>query len=135
MQPSLKVTLSTGNINILNLEGNRPFFSFLSRSIGSPPTGFINSCSFCSTSFFLNLSPSIYKADLLAKCSTATAAFSALKSAIKTSNLSLALEASSLKSADSSPLEIKQEILSDFETHLEGESVKDDVTIIVIKAI
>jgi len=58
-----------------------------------------------------------------------------LKSAIKTSNLSLALEASSLKSADSSPLEIKQEILSDFETHLEGESVKDDVTIIVIKAI
>ena len=40
-----------------------------------------------------------------------------------------------LKSADSSPVEIKQEILSDFETHLEGESVKDDVTIIVIKAI
>ena len=40
-----------------------------------------------------------------------------------------------LKSADSSPLEIKQETLSDFETHLERESVKDDVTIIVIKAI
>ena len=40
-----------------------------------------------------------------------------------------------LKSADSSPLEIKQETLSDFETHLEGKSVKDDVTIIVIKAI
>ena len=39
------------------------------------------------------------------------------------------------KPVDSSPVEIKQEILSDFKTHLEGKSVKDDVTIIVIKAI
>ena len=40
-----------------------------------------------------------------------------------------------LKSADASPAEIKQKILSDFETHLDGKPVEDDVTIIVIKAI
>ena len=40
-----------------------------------------------------------------------------------------------LKSADASPAEIKQKILSDFKTHLDGKPAEDDVTIIVIKAI
>ena len=38
-------------------------------------------------------------------------------------------------SVDCPPAEIKQKILSDFETHLKGKPVEDDVTIIVIKAI
>ena len=38
-------------------------------------------------------------------------------------------------SVDCPPAEIKQKILSDFETHLRGKPVEDDVTIIVIKAI
>ena len=40
-----------------------------------------------------------------------------------------------LNSVDCPPAEIKQKILSDFETHLRGKPVEDDVTIIVIKAI
>jgi len=40
-----------------------------------------------------------------------------------------------LDSVDLSSLEIQQKILLDFETHLEGKPVGDDVTVIVIKAI